>query len=212
MNNAERLAVQKSIGYIFKDPDLLEAAFTHSSYVNEHDAAGNERVEFLGDCVLNFLVGERLFADKSADEGKLSARRAALVSRAPLARIIDGLGFIDYLRVGVGVDKTAFSEKKRSDLFEAILGAAYIDGGLDACRVILDNIFFGDVRSEYDYKSELQLYAVGEGLAVEYITEERNGRFCATVTVGESRYSGHGKTKHAAQVDAAKSALSALKR
>ena len=80
MNNTELNIIQARIGYRFKNIKLLIAAFTHSSYVNEHEAVGNERIEFLGDCVLNFLVVEYLFEqDRTASEGKLSARRAALV-------------------------------------------------------------------------------------------------------------------------------------
>ena len=113
MNSADRAAVQSRIGYSFNNEKLLDAAFTHSSYINEHNAVCNERIEFLGDCVLNFSVGERLFfGDRTASEGALSARRAALVSRAPLARIVDGLGLIEFLRVGAGETSRRFRQKR----------------------------------------------------------------------------------------------------
>lgn len=210
MNNSDIIAVQNCIGYKFKNVEYLVAAFTHSSYVNEHTAVSNERIEFLGDCVLNFLVGEKLFLDRTASEGELSSRRAALVSRAPLARIIDSLGLLRYLQVGAGVDKTAFSEKKRSDLFEAVLGAVYLDGGLGGCKAVLDNIFFGVVESEYDYKSALQRLAAADGLMVEYYTTECADGFTSAVTVGEREFVGVGKSKHLSQIDAAKSALTAM--
>ena len=203
--------VEALIGYVFADKRLLETALTHSSFVNEHAVAGNERIEFLGDCVLNFVVGEKLFFDDPAvGEGKLSARRAAIVSRGPLSRLVDELGLIKYLRVGAGVNKSDFSDKARSDLLEAVIGAVYVDGGLDTCSDVLDNIFFGKVKPERDYKSELQELAGARGAIVAYTTSEEATGFCAEVTVGENRFFGRGKTKHSAQIDAARAAVSSL--
>ena len=211
MNSEDISAVQKIIGYTFKNTDLLDAAFTHSSFVNEHVAVGNERIEFLGDCVLNFLVGEKLFlSDRTAKEGKLSARRAAIVSRGPLSRIVDELGFMQFLRVGVGAKTADFGEKARSDVFEAIIGAVYIDGGIDACKVVLDKIFYPLVRPERDYKSELQKYTAGKGLIVKYTTTEKDGVFTAVVMFGDKQFSGSDSTKHGAEISAAKNAVEAL--
>lgn len=211
MNKNDVATVASAIGYDFKNVGLLEAAFTHSSFVNEHDVTGNERIEFLGDCVLNFLVGERLFSqDRSAGEGKLSARRAALVSRTPLARIVDELGLIKYLRVGVGVNKSNFSAKARSDLFEAILGAVYLDGGLDACKKVLDVVFYPRVRPERDYKSELQEYATEHSLTPVYSVRPCADGYTATVTVGDKKYTGTAKRKHVAEISAAKVAVADL--
>lgn len=211
MNSADRAAVQSRIGYSFNNEKLLDAAFTHSSYINEHNAVCNERIEFLGDCVLNFSVGERLFfGDRTASEGALSARRAALVSRAPLARIVDGLGLIEFLRVGAGVNKSAFSAKTRSDLFEAILGAVYLDGGFDACKQVLDVVFYPNVKPERDYKSELQEYATERALTPVYTVEACDTGYKATVTVGDGRYTGTAKRKHSAEIAAAKVAVANL--
>lgn len=211
MNNEDIDAVQSIIGYKFNNTKLLDAAFTHNSFVNEHDVAGNERIEFLGDCVLNFLVGEKMFfSDRTAMEGKLSSRRAALVSRNPLARIVDELGLIKYLRVGVGVNKAAFREKARSDVFEAIIGAVYIDGGMDSCRAVLDRIFYPLVSPERDYKSELQEYAASKGMTVKYTTTENSGVFDCFVVFGDKQFSGSDNTKHGAEISAAKNAIEAL--
>lgn len=205
MNNDDISAVQSRIGYEFKDTKYLYAAFTHSSYVNEHAAVCNERIEFLGDCVLNFLVGERLFrTDPTAREGALSARRAALVSRAPLARIIDGLGLIRFLRVGAGVEKSAFSDKARSDIFEALLGAVYIDGGLDGCRAVLDNIYYGYVMPEADHKSALQEFAASAGMSVIYDTQADGNEFATKLTVGDKVFAARGKSKRLSQAAAAR--------
>ena len=201
--------LQKLIGYEFKDKSLLISAFTHSSYVNEHAGVANERLEFLGDCALNFLVGVKYYGqNRDAGEGVLSAMRASVVSRGPLSRIVDELGLTKYLRVGAGVDKTKFADKARSDVFEALLGAMYIDGGLEVCDAFLNRAFYGKVEPEHDYKSELQEYAVKHGLAVGYrIEPQKDGSFRAVATVGKNEFSGHGKTKRAAEIDAAKSAL-----
>ncbi len=212
MNSFDPNIIQARICYEFKNPKLLEAAFTHASYVNEHDGTANERIEFLGDCVLNFLVGERMFKqDPSAKEGDLSERRAALVSRAPLARIIDDLGLLEYLRVGVGVDKSAFSVKARSDVFEAMVGAVYLDGGIDACETLLDNIYYDKVIPEYDYKSALQKLAAALGYEVSYDTVSGKGGFITTVTVDNKKFIGEGRSKRLSQIDAAKKALIRLK-
>lgn len=210
MNSDHIQAIEARIGYQFNNHDLLVAAFTHMSYVNEHPAVGNERIEFLGDCVLNFLVGARLFdLEPTADEGVLSARRASLVSRAPLARLIDSLGFMQYLQVGAGVDKARFSDKARSDLFEALIGAVYKDGGLDACKTVLDRIFFDSVVPERDYKSELKEYAEKNGVHIvfEEPMQKSDGGFEARVTVGDKTFSGTGVSKRAAQTQAVKDAV-----
>lgn len=208
MTQAEIERAKQVIGYEFNDVELLKAAFTHSSYVNEHSAVGNERLEFLGDCVLNFLVGVELYETLgAASEGAMSAQRAAMVSRAPLARLVDKYGLIDLLRVGAGVDKNAFSDKARSDLFEAIIGALYLDGGLDACRVFLKSKFFGVVEPERDYKTKLQEYATAHGLEAEYSVHDVGGEFECRVSIGDSVYIGRAKTKHSAQVTAAKAAV-----
>ncbi len=211
MSPSDRSACQKTLGYAFRDEKLLCAAFTHSSYVNEHPAVSNERLEFLGDCVLNFIVGKRLFEDdKSAGEGSLSARRASLVSRAPLARLVDELGVMEMLDVGAGVNKAAFSVKTRSDLFEAIVGAIYLDGGLNECERFLDRTFFGNVEPERDYKTELQDYCVKHGLDAVYDTLPSADGFICEVCVGDKKFGGNGRTKHGAQIDAARVALDNL--
>ena len=189
--------VQARIDYEFKDISLLVAALTHSSYVNEHCAVGNERIEFL--------------RDPTASEGALSARRAATVSRTPLARIVDELGLLEYLRVGSGVNKAAFSDKARSDIYEALVGAAYLDGGMDACRKMLAATFFGKVTAARDFKSELQEYSVARKLSLEYSDAvERDGLFEASVAVDGRAFFGTGRTKHAAQIAAARAALAEL--
>lgn len=212
MNNTDLVYIQDLIGYEFNDINLLAAAFTHSSYVNEHQAVGNERIEFLGDCVLNFLVGEHLFLlDRTASEGGLSAKRSSLVSRAPLARIVDKLGFMQYLRVGAGVNKNAFAVKARSDVFEALLGAVYLDGGMDACRVVLDKIYYDCVIPERDYISALKNYSEEHGVYLfRYDVSEENGTFVAEMDAVGKRFCAKGRSKHDAEKNLAEIVYNAL--
>ncbi len=204
-------SLQKLIGYNFKNRNLLISAFTHSSYVNEHPGKANERLEFLGDCALNFLVGVKYYENnRDVGEGRLSAMRASVVSRGPLARLVDELGLIKFLRVGAGVDKSKLEDKKRSDIFEALLGAMYLDGGLDACDAFLNRVFYDKVTPDHDYKSELQVFAAKLGMKVEYTVCCDGGAFTATAAVGTQKFSGHGKTKRAAEIDAAKAAVDCL--
>ena len=212
MKPGERSACENALGYTFRDEKLLYTAFTHSSYVNEHPAEDNERLEFLGDCILNFIVAVRLYnEDKAAGEGSLSSRRASLVSRAPLARIVDSLGIMDMLEVGAGVNKAAFSEKARSNLYEAIIGAIYLDGGLIECERFLDRTFFGAVEPERDYKTELQDYCVKRGITAVYDINADSGGFICSADVGGEIFTGRAKTKHGAEIAAAKAALQHLK-
>ncbi len=212
MNNPELTCVQDLIGYTFNNGNLLSAAFTHSSYVNEHPAVGNERIEFLGDCVLNFLVGERLFLlDRTASEGGLSAKRSTLVSRTPLARIVDKLGLMRYLRVGAGVNKNAFAEKARSDIFEALLGAVYLDGGMDACRIVLDKIYYDFVIPERDYISALKNYGEEHGISLFwYDAYMQDGMFVAEMDAVGKRFCEKGRSKHDAEKKLAETVYKAL--
>ncbi len=202
--------LERRIGYEFSDSSYVEAAFTHSSYVNEHKATDNERIEFLGDCVLNFIVGEKLFREDGGSEGALSARRSSIVSRKPLSKIVDALGLMDFLRVGAGVDKSVFSEKARSDLFEALVGAVYLDGGIDACRTLLDKIFFGAVEPVRDYITELETAADNARIGLEFVTESIDGGFRTTVIINGKKLCGEGITKQASRYEAARAAVTEL--
>lgn len=212
MNNSELDLVQSIIGYKFNDCKYLQAALTHSSYVNEHPAVGNERIEFLGDCVLNFIVGERLFrSDPSASEGNLSERRSAVVSREPLSRIVDELGLMQFLRIGKGVNKSEFSVKARSDVFEALIGAVYLDGGLSACKTVLDKIYFDSVVPERDYVSELKNYSEKTGAFLfEYDICADGNMFVAEMDVKGQRFTARGTSKRAAEKKLAETIYKAL--
>ena len=130
INEAERI-----IGYRFKDKKILLKALTHSSYSNEHRVESNERLEFLGDAVIEFIITEKLYLEFKGKEGDLSKIRAMLVSEKPLSESIDKLGLEKCLLKGVGESKNTISSKAvKCDMFEAIVGAIYIDGGIDNAK------------------------------------------------------------------------------
>lgn len=130
----------RSLGYEFLQPELLEAAVTHRSAGSRN----NERLEFLGDAALGFVIAEWLFeAFPDAREGQLSRLRASLVKRETLADVARGLGIGDYLRLGSGELKSGGFRRESilADALEAILGAILLDRGYEACRACIHRLF-----------------------------------------------------------------------
>lgn len=119
------------IGYKFVDKSLLQRALTHPSYSHIHGGENYQRLEFLGDSILDFLIADELYKLYSnLDEGKLTKMRGAIVSASPLASIVKQKGYDKYLKLGFG----ELGDNIRSDLFEALCGAIYIDGGIQKAR------------------------------------------------------------------------------
>lgn len=146
---------------------MLKQAFTHSSFVNEqriNRLPDYERLEFLGDAVLEVTVSDFLFRRfPDVKEGELTKRRASIVCGSSLARIMEEFGFGEYIQMGKGEDTTGGRHKENilSDVMEAVIGAVYLDGGFDQAvalihRLILDD--FEDKRLFYDSKTLLQEY------------------------------------------------------
>jgi ribonuclease-3 len=167
--------VERSFGYVFKQPALCQAAATHRSVGAEH----NERLEFLGDSVLNCCVARMLYdAHGQADEGALSRLRATLVSGETLAQIAGELGLGEHLRLGVGELKTGGFRRASilADALEAILGAIFLDSGFDAAAAVVARIM-GPRMSELpaadalkDPKTRLQEALQAHGLALPIYT------------------------------------------
>ena len=131
--------VEDIILYKFKNKKLLLQALTHSSYSNEHNVESNERLEFLGDAVIEFIITEILFKEFKGKEGELSKIRAMVVSEKPLADAVDRFGLTKYLIKGVGESKnTTESKAIKCDMFEAICGALYLDGGIDVVKTFFN--------------------------------------------------------------------------
>lgn len=150
-----------ALGYSFRDPAHLERAITHRSYANAH----NERLEFLGDAVIGFVVAEVLFLQQqSASEGDLSRLRASLVREAALAGIARDLDLGSILKLGEGELKSGGWRRDSvlADALEAVIGAVYLDGGFEAARTVCRRLFdpllarLPDAESLKDPKTRLQ--------------------------------------------------------
>jgi len=229
------------LGYAFRDPLLLDRALTHSSAVPELRAArgediafsgsvvqDNERLEFLGDAVLELLTSEYLLLNYPEwTEGQLSKSRARIVNAHSLEIAARGLHLGEHLRLGRGEEKTGGREKPAllADAFEAIVAAMYLDGGLGPARNLLKRTVFeqaledGDRISESDRKSALQEYLQAKGdQPAEYRLAGETGpdhqkKFRVEVWVkGEFMSSAEGTTKKEAEQKAASSALDKLLR
>lgn len=164
MDNSDIL--QKKLGYFFKDESLLQLALTHSSYANEHGLEHNERLEFLGDAVLELCISRILFYGfPKASEGHLTKLRAGLVSEPSLARVARYLDLGGYISLGKGEEFQGGRARDSvlSDTLEAILGAVYLDSGYDEAHKCIKKIFKDFIPESVemipkykDYKSRLQ--------------------------------------------------------
>ena len=204
----------------FKNKSLLVAALTHSSYAHENNTTNNERLEFLGDSVLGLIISERLYADLSSSEGKLSQMRSRIVSEEPLAELSKEKGFYRYLLVGAGEKKGEPSKSMIADGVEAIIGAIYLDLGIKAAKKFVLTNFKGiikateSIKETTDAKSLLQEKYFKDG--VKYTTKEIGAEheleFISKVYVGgKFAGEGRGKNKRTAEKAAAAVALEKLK-
>ncbi len=223
-------SLQNSLAYFFNNISLLRQAVTHRSFVNEHagrEAKHNERLEFLGDAVLNLSLSTMLL-DQYPDlpEGHLSKIRASQVNEKKLASLSRQLGLGAYLLIGKGEEGTGGREKSSllADTFEAVLGAIYLDGGFNAALSFIDRLFrsqFKDTKpfSTQDFKTLLQEYCQGILKTVpDYRVFREEGPdhkkiFFMEVIIREKVISvGKGKTKKEAQQKAAEKALFQLEK
>ncbi len=217
--------LENRLGYRFGDIAQLELALTHRSWSAEHDSgASNERLEFLGDAVLGLVVAGFLYRQfPDLPEGQLAKSRAAVVNAATLSDAAVDLGLGEYLRLGRGEERSGGRTKPSivSDALEAVIGAVYVDGGLDSAREFVLGRLGGRINEEAsrpgarDYKTLLQ-EAVGRDRSapLEYeVTQtgpQHDRLFEATVRIGgEVRGTGEGTTIKQAQRRAARVAWEA---
>lgn len=222
----DKTTLQQNLGYTFRDPDLLETALTHSSYSKEHGegARSNERLEFLGDAFFDAIIGEelfRIFPDR--EEGWLSRIRATIVCEKSLAAQARKLELGDFLLLGHGEEKSGGRRRESilADATEALIGAIYLDGGYEAVRQVVLDLFRGvidDTRRGifvvYDYKTHLQEVLQARGITdIRYqMTGEEGPDHDKTFTValyidGVPSSQGRGKSKKQAEQNAAMKAL-----
>lgn len=215
--------IEKIIGYKFKDRELCDKAFRHSSYAFLKGEENNEKLEFLGDSVLNYAVTEYLFFNVSGKtEGQLSKIKAKAVSTETLAAIVDDLGLWRYLHFSTESVAEKHSKKTRANLFEALLAAITVDGGIAVGKQFaltmvapyIKQIMSSDVF--YDYKTALQEYAQSKKLSLSYHLVSKTGAdhsptFCFEVKLdGKTAGRGEGGSKSDAQIAAAKNAYESI--
>jgi ribonuclease III len=224
-------ALERIVGYRFRDAGLLEHALTHTSRANEDVSGGvfdNESLEFLGDAVLGFAIADLLFRKfPKEDEGWKSKIKASLVSTASLARLAEGLNLGDHLLLGRGEEKTGGRRKQAllADGYEALIAAIYLDGGIEHATAFIQRQF-ADLVNEAgqpdsvvrDFKSTLQERVQSSGEPPpEYVVVGESGpdhhkTFQVEVRVrGETLAEAFGRSKKEAEQEAARMALERLK-
>jgi len=215
-------ALEDGLGYRFEDQALLKLALTHPSCLEKKD---NQRLEFLGDAVLEYCISDLLYGKYGKDsEGELTARRAALVCEETLCTLAEQLSLGGYLRMGHGEEQTGGREKPAilADAMEAVLAAVCLDGGIAAARELIGRLFEDDrvlaARKGRDLKGELQAYTQAQGLGLpEYAPVAEDGpphdrRFTVEVLIaGRAAARGEGGSKKAAEQAAAGAALENVK-
>ncbi|RKP55418.1 ribonuclease III [Cohnella endophytica] len=217
--------LQERINVTFRNSALLRQAFTHTSYVNEQRGARiahNERLEFLGDAVLQLTVSEYLYRRyPDSPEGEMTRLRASIVCEPSLVRFAEALEFGQVVLLGKGEEQTGGRTRPSllADAFEAFLGALYLDQGLEAARNFLERHMFEQLPVDgqaplKDYKTELQekIQQLSMG-ALDYTIVEEKGpahdrEFVSVVSIGNQRLGqGSGRSKKEAEQRAASQAL-----
>ena len=208
--------IERKLQYTFNNKKLLEQAFTHSSYGNQEKVKDNERMEFFGDAILGYITSEQLFASfESSSEGSLSAMRSRLVSAECLSKIVDKLGLVQYLQIvnGSGAN-SELSHKTEANLFEAILCAIYLDGGVSCAKEFVSRTMGDSLQNaaetlKKDSKTLLQEYCQKQKYSLEYKSVGRRGpdnkptfKYALYIN-GKVVSCGEGASKKAAEQDAA---------
>ncbi len=170
--------VERKLGYNFQNPDIIRVAFTHASFSNERlGEKNNERLEFLGDSVLGFVVTDYLFRRGDDNEGEMTEYKQALVSFKPLSTACKRLKLHNDLLIGENV---VITEKLQENLMEAVIGALYLDGGLEQAKQfiyknIINIISVKGKERLVDYKSKLNELSSKRKFAVSYETIGKKG-------------------------------------
>jgi len=217
---SEEMAVLEIAGYRFRDANLVATALTHSSYLHEHVGQGIhdfERLEFLGDAVVDLVIGEELYRRfPDATEGELTSLRATLVSSAPLADVGRSLGLPELARLGRGEEETGGRSRMglAASLYESFIGAVYYEAGFARAKeIVLETM--GDVLDDIEHapmksaKQRLQEWAQGEKLPLpdyrmlEVSGPEHHRGFEVEVEIGGHVARGTGASKREAQEAAA---------
>jgi ribonuclease-3 len=208
----------------FNDKELLKTALTHSSYANEHNCESNERLEYMGDAVLDLMMGKYLYLKyPKKQEGHLTKQRAKNVCESALVEYAKACNLKKYLLLGKGEEKSGGRNRValQADAFEALVGAVYMDKGLEECYKIFNKVVIPIVEEESednftDYKSYLQELVQSDKRSLEYKIVNEYGPshnktfvtrvYMDNILMGE----GEGKTKKDSEQNAAEKALKKL--
>ncbi len=224
--DADLTKLEETLGVTFRDKDTLRQALVHRSYINEHPdfrLGHNERLEFLGDAVLELVVTEHLYKNYDNPEGELTNWRAALVNAEMLADICENLGVNDFLYLSKGEAKDSGSKARRyilANACEAIIGAIYLDQGWDVAKDFIERTVLAELprvleeKLYIDPKSRFQEAAQDRfSITPSYKVLEESGpdhakKFVVGVFLGKEKVAeGEGTSKHEAQVAAAEAAI-----
>lgn len=228
-NEFEPEAIYDILGYHFRQPEFLKLALTHRSFVRSQSdfIPSNERLEFLGDSVLGLVIADQLYQDNPhLSEGDLTKMKALLVNEMTLSMIGRKVGLNKYIRLSAEEDRAGGRERDSivSDSMEAVIGAIYLDGGLDATRDVILRLLYVHREmimadeSQQNYKGDLLEIVQGEGAGMpRYEVVEESGPdhdklFKVEVSVnGHPLGSGDGSSKKEAEQKAARVALTRMK-
>jgi ribonuclease-3 len=220
------MSLEAQIGYVFQSPALLALALTHRSVSSDNSArTNNERLEFLGDAVLQLVITDYLYANfPNLAEGKLAKVRSAVVSGPALADVARSMGLGEHVELTPAEERTGGREKDSilADTAEAVIGAVYLDGGLDAASQVVLRLWGNRVDDRArqpglkDYKTRLQEVLAKDGRLPEYVTDgsgpDHARLFVATVYVDGTRLGeGSGRSKREAEQGAAEKAIETLR-
>jgi len=214
-------SIENVLKYRFEDMELLTRALTHSSYGFEHKKTHNERLEFLGDAILDFVIADYLFqAYPNAQEGALSKQKSAIVSMITLAKKARELELGRRIRLGVGESKSGGRDKDSilADSLESLIAAIYLDGGIEPARKFIVELFEPELsqtrltlKSLQDFKTLLQEKLQARGLPLpDYLVQEELGpahdrSYLVQVRIGDiNGPSATGRSKKSAQQACAK--------
>lgn len=201
-------------GIKINNQDLLLTALTHSSYANENNCESYERLEFLGDAVLQVLISEYLYNTTDLKEGKMSKERASYVCEDALAYYVKKVGYNDLIRVGNGLHGHV-NDTIIADTFESVLAVIYLECGLEKCKDYINDVVIPEIENEEiffkDYKTLLQEFVQTDRKSVEYVLRVDNPHvpeFAVDVKVDNIILgSGKGRSKKEAEQNAASDAL-----
>jgi ribonuclease III len=206
-------------GYRLNNVDVFYEALTHKSYSNTSNSISNERLEFLGDAILDAIIADFLYQKfPFEDEGHLTKVKSKLVSRKTLAEIAQAMGVGEFLRYSKG--RSINMDTLQGNALEALIGAVYLDGGFEATRIAIENYLFRNyidlsktLVEEIDFKSNLFIWVQKNKLEIEFqviseVNEGPNWVYTSQVVINNLEYGrGTGTSKKAAEQEAAKETL-----